>query len=126
MESGAMLLCSGFCGKMLLRLLLPKAVPFTRFLIFCWPPFVYLPNGPSWFMLRRSPSRPPGRRARKIEINSASAASLQQLPGISEADAMEMLRRRPFKSWENIQVALNWDSEFLEHLQQSGACVSGG
>jgi DNA uptake protein ComE-like DNA-binding protein len=62
---------------------------------------------------------------RRLEINSASAEAIEKLPGITHADAMEMLRRRPFRSWENVQTALSWDSAFVEQLQQSGARVSG-
>jgi hypothetical protein len=38
---------------------------------------------------------------------------------------MECLRRRPFKSWENVETALSWDQEFIEQLRKSGARVDG-
>ena len=58
-----------------------------------------------------------------INLNTAGEDDIAKLPGVEYLDAMEILRRRPFKSWEHLKATLDWEPGLVEQLQKLGVSV---
>jgi hypothetical protein len=66
---------------------------------------------------------PSHRRRTLIDLNSASEGVLASLPSLDRAIALEIVRRRPYKSWEDFKQALGFDEDYARLLRRAGARV---
>jgi hypothetical protein len=58
-----------------------------------------------------------------IDLNTASARHLKELKLLDESLILEILRRRPFKSWESLKQAFGCDEEWAAFLREHGAIL---
>jgi DNA uptake protein ComE-like DNA-binding protein len=60
----------------------------------------------------------------RINLNAASEEELSHLPGLSRDWALEIVRRRPIKSWEELKSALNLDQNVIDDLKEQGVTLA--
>ena len=58
-----------------------------------------------------------------VDINTAPVAELRELPVLGAELALEIARRRPFKSWEAFQQAFGFDHDLVRLWQKQGATI---
>src|SRR5256885_15135027 len=66
------------------------------------------------------------RKNNRIFLNSANDRALAGLPLIGPDIAKEIIRRRPFKSWEDFKQALGFDQDMIELFREAGATLRAG
>jgi hypothetical protein len=66
------------------------------------------------------------RKKNRIFLNSANDRALAGLPLIGPDIAREMIRRRPFKSWEDFKQALGFDQDMIALFCKAGATLRAG
>lgn len=62
---------------------------------------------------------------RTIDINHATVDELARLEGVGRERAQEIIRRRPFRNWEDVRQIPGLEEKVLEALQR-GATIGGG
>ena len=66
------------------------------------------------------------RKKTRIFLNSANDRALAGLPLIGPDIAKEIIRRRPFKSWEDFKQALGFDQDMIALFREAGATLRIG
>ncbi len=61
-----------------------------------------------------------------IDLNSADADALGRVRGLTRDVAVEVIRRRPFKSWEDFKLAFGLDEENAREFRRGGAVLGRG
>src|SRR5437016_14670054 len=62
-------------------------------------------------------------RKQRIYLNSANERALGPLPLIGPDIAKEIIRRRPFKSWEDFTQAFGFDQDIICIFREAGATM---
>jgi hypothetical protein len=79
-----------------------RFAPFSRFrLVWVWVGLILLWVPVSGMAQPKMPSVPGG--LPKLDLNTASLAQLQKLPGLNEATAKQIIAGRPYKSVDELQ-----------------------
>lgn len=55
-----------------------------------------------------------------VNLNTASRDELERVPQIGKERADELVRRRPFSSWEEVKRVPGFEEGMVENLRQSG------
>jgi DNA uptake protein ComE-like DNA-binding protein len=63
---------------------------------------------------------------RVVDLNTASEDELAELPMVGRKRAEDLVRHRPFKSWEDVEGVPGFDKGMVDDLKSGGATIGGG
>lgn len=62
-------------------------------------------------------------RPRIVDLNTAPEEELADLPMVGPKRARELMRHRPFKSWDDVQNVPGFDGGMIDDLKSGGARI---
>ena len=71
---------------------------------------------------RRPPAPEPA--LRWVDLNSASAAEIEKLPGVNLATAEAIVGRRPLRGWDDLRGLPGVSEGLIKQLRSTGARIA--
>ena len=60
-----------------------------------------------------------------VNLNTASRDELERVPQIGKDRVEELMRRRPFSSWEEVKRVPGFEEGMVDNLRESGVQLQG-